>query len=87
MNPRRNFLATTAAAAASTLAVTPADAARRRSADIAAAVPDGLNPVGVRTAGVRLVPVVGGKYKVWNKRLGTRGNQGAASARRPRLLP
>jgi proline iminopeptidase len=34
-------------------------------------VPDGINPVGVRTAGVRLVPVVGGKYKVWTKRVGS----------------
>jgi proline iminopeptidase len=33
--------------------------------------PDGLNPPGVRTAGVRMVPVVGGKYKVWTKKLGS----------------
>ncbi|SEK35003.1 proline iminopeptidase [Roseateles sp. YR242] len=45
-------------------------ASAHKSPDIAATVPDGLNPVGVRTAGVRLVPVVGGKYKVWTKRVG-----------------
>ncbi len=32
---------------------------------------DGLNPPGIRTAGIRMVPVVGGKYKVWTKRMGT----------------
>ena len=33
--------------------------------------PDGLNPPGIRTAGIRLVPVVAGKYKVWTKKLGS----------------
>src|SRR5277367_1606123 len=28
---------------------------------------DGLNPPGIRTAGIRMVPVVNGKYKVWTK--------------------
>jgi proline iminopeptidase len=32
--------------------------------------PDGLNPPGIRTAGIRMVPVVNGKYKVWTKCLG-----------------
>jgi hypothetical protein len=32
--------------------------------------PDGLNPPGIRVAGIRMVPVVGGKYKVWTKKLG-----------------
>jgi proline iminopeptidase len=31
---------------------------------------DGLNPPGIRTAGIRMVPVVAGKYKVWTKKLG-----------------
>jgi proline iminopeptidase len=30
-----------------------------------------LNPPGIRTAGIRMLPVVGGKYKVWTKRMGT----------------
>ncbi len=31
---------------------------------------DGLNPPGIRTAGIRMVPVMAGKYKVWTKRIG-----------------
>ncbi|WP_127502283.1 proline iminopeptidase-family hydrolase [Actinoplanes solisilvae] len=31
---------------------------------------DPLNPPGIRVAGIRMVPVVGGKYKVWTKRIG-----------------
>jgi len=34
------------------------------------AVQDGLNPPGIRTAGIKMIPVVQGKYKVWTKRLG-----------------
>ena len=32
---------------------------------------DGLNPPGIRTAGVRMVLVMGGKYKVWTKKIGS----------------
>jgi len=32
---------------------------------------DGLNPPGIRVAGIKMVPVVGGKYKVWTKRMGS----------------
>jgi proline iminopeptidase len=32
---------------------------------------DNLNPPGIRTAGIRMVPVAGGKYKVWTKRMGS----------------
>jgi proline iminopeptidase len=32
---------------------------------------DAINPAGIRTAGIRMIPVVGGKYKVWTKRLGS----------------
>jgi proline iminopeptidase len=31
---------------------------------------DLLNPSGIRTAGIRMLPVANGKYKVWTKRLG-----------------
>jgi proline iminopeptidase len=31
---------------------------------------DALNPPGIQTAGIRMIPVVNGKYKVWTKRLG-----------------
>jgi proline iminopeptidase len=37
----------------------------------AAATPDNLNPTGIRTAGIRMAPVEGGKYKVWTKQLGS----------------
>lgn len=60
-----------ATAALASLATTPGIAGVASQLDIAATKPDGINPVGVRTAGVRLVPVVGGKYKVWTKRVGS----------------
>ena len=31
---------------------------------------DALNPLGIRTAGIRMIPVMGGRYKVWTKRMG-----------------
>ena len=67
---RRNFIASSAAIAAA--AAAPAHAATRneRADVIAAPVPDGLNPPGIRTGGVKMVPVVGGKYKVWTKKIG-----------------
>jgi proline iminopeptidase len=30
-----------------------------------------LNPGGIRVAGIRMIPVAGGKYKVWTKRIGS----------------
>ena len=41
------------------------------SDDILTRKPDGLNPPGIRTAGIRMLPVVGGKYKVWTKKIGS----------------
>jgi len=32
---------------------------------------DALNPGGIRMAGIRMIPVCGGKYKVWTKRMGS----------------
>jgi len=68
MNNRRGFIATAAVTATATLASTPSQA--RPTDEVVARKPDGLNPVGVLTDGVKLVPVVGGKYKVWTKRVG-----------------
>ncbi len=68
MTHRRGFIAGAAATAAATLVPTSSQA--RASDEITVRKPDGLNPVGVRTDGVKLVPVVGGKYKVWTKRVG-----------------
>lgn len=31
---------------------------------------DALNPPGIRLAGIKMIPVAGGKYKVWTKKLG-----------------
>lgn len=70
---RRNFIVTGAAAAAATT-VPAAQAARNEHAaagTITAPKPDGLNPPGIRTAGVKMLPVAGGKYKVWTKRVGS----------------
>lgn len=70
---RRSLLVTTAASAVmgavrARAAATPDSA---QSGDIATARPDGLNPPGIRVAGIRMVPVMGGKYKVWTKKLGS----------------
>jgi len=70
---RRNLLATTAASVVLSAVRTPAQASSGTpgSSDAPARSPDGLNPPGIRVAGIRMVPVVGGKYKVWTKKLGS----------------
>jgi len=57
---RRHFIGMSAAGVAGTLLPVSAFAA-----------PDPLNPPGIRTAGIRMLPVVGGKYKVWTKKIGS----------------
>src|SRR6202790_2319179 len=42
-----------------------------QSSDVLTGRPDGLNPQGIRVAGIRMLPVVGGKYKVWTKKIGS----------------
>jgi proline iminopeptidase len=32
---------------------------------------DELNPQGIRVAGIKMLPVMGGKYKVWTKKMGS----------------
>jgi proline iminopeptidase len=61
---RRDFLLTAAAATA------VAPAAGTGATLPTAGTTDTLNPPGIQTAGIRMVPVAGGKYKVWTKRLG-----------------
>jgi proline iminopeptidase len=71
---RRNFLATGAAtvvAGASAKVATAATPTAAASDAVAITQADGLNPPGIRTAGVRMVPVAGGKYKVWTKKIGS----------------
>ncbi|EGY00434.1 proline-specific peptidase [Nitrospirillum viridazoti Y2] len=64
---RRQFLSAAAVLAAATAPSMPA------LAEAAPATPsaDPLNPPGIRTAGIRMIPVVGGKYKVWTKKVGS----------------
>ena len=66
---RREFLkyAAGAAAAASSGSTTPLAGAESLSEQQSG---DALNPGGIRVAGIRMIPVCGGKYKVWTKRLG-----------------
>jgi proline iminopeptidase len=66
---RRKFLASSAAATA-LLNATHATALPN-SDQATITQPDGLNPPGIRTAGIRMIPIAGGKYKVWTKRLGS----------------
>src|SRR5450432_2457034 len=70
---RRDLLVTAAASVAAGTTGTPTQASTSAapSADILTQHPDGLNPPGIRTAGIRMVPVVGGKYKVWTKKVGS----------------
>jgi proline iminopeptidase len=70
---RRDLIVTAGASVVAGSAGTPSVASTNsaRSADILVQHPDGLNPPGIRTAGIRMVPVVNGKYKVWTKKLGS----------------
>jgi proline iminopeptidase len=49
----------------------PASADAAASLDSPAGRPDRLNPAGIRIAGIRMLPVMGGKYKVWTKKIGS----------------
>lgn len=66
MDRRNFFYSATALLAASMLKARAAVASDQRA----------LNPPGIRTAGIRMLPVMGGKYKVWTKRVGPAGNDG-----------
>lgn len=65
---RRHFLAASMVAAAGSVA---AEAHAAASPGVTVTRPDGINPPGIRTAGIKMVPVVGGKYKVWTKKVGS----------------
>jgi proline iminopeptidase len=56
------------AATAGAIVLPAAPAAANEEPEQAA---DALNPGGIRAAGIRMVPVCGGKYKVWTKRMGS----------------
>jgi proline iminopeptidase len=64
MNRRSLLAASAASVVVGALRAAPAPAS-------SSAAPDGLNPPGIRVAGIRMLPVVGGKYKVWTKKVGS----------------
>lgn len=66
----RRTLLTSGTTAAVTAATASTATAVTTDRDIAVSHADGLNPPGIRVAGIRMVPVVGGRYKVWTKRIG-----------------
>ena len=65
---RRNLLAVGAASVVVSALRTPAEGSTNPTPP---ARDDGLNPPGIRTAGICMLPVVGGKYKVWTKKMGS----------------
>jgi len=66
---RRNFLKSSAALAAAISSLP--SAASASSASQTDGPSDELNPSGIRVAGIRMIGVVDGKYKVWTKRMGS----------------
>jgi proline iminopeptidase len=71
---RRNLLAASAAsviAGALRAAPAPASSSAAPASDPLSVPSDGLNPPGIRVAGIRMLPVAGGKYKVWTKKVGS----------------
>jgi proline iminopeptidase len=71
---RRTFVSSTAALAALYVPAARALDSAPASDPLPEAVSstgEPLNPPGIRTAGIRMVPVVGGKYKVWTKKVGS----------------
>jgi proline iminopeptidase len=74
---RRTFVSSTAALAALCLPTSAAVALDPTSfpadplPESVSATGEPLNPPDIRTAGIRMVPVVGGKYKVWTKKVGS----------------
>src|SRR5882672_2183415 len=70
---RRSFLAIAAASMAMGAARAPALAAPGPTPPSKNLLQqsDGLNPPGIRVAGIRMLPVAGGKYKVWTKKIGS----------------
>jgi proline iminopeptidase len=75
---RRDFLGSSAAVAVAACTPSPAQSnpaqtnpPQTNSDAPANSAVDALNPPGIRVAGIRMIPVVGGRYKVWTKRIGS----------------
>jgi proline iminopeptidase len=68
---RRALLTYSAAALAATALNSSLESEQTASSIEPVEPADSLNPGGIRVAGIRMIPVVGGKYKVWTKRIGS----------------
>src|ERR1700742_3942997 len=68
---RRKFLGYSAALAATACTYPLPVSAEAKTSPDSSPSSDALNPSGIRVAGIRMIPVVGGKYKVWTKRMGS----------------
>ena len=67
---RREFLKSSVSLSAAAGSVAVSTMARSQAGAEPVQLGDTLNPGGIRMAGIRMVPVCGGKYKVWTKRMG-----------------
>jgi proline iminopeptidase len=68
---RRTFLEFSAAFAATAYGASASLLAQANPNPESSSMSDALNPGGIRVAGIRMIPVVDGKYKVWTKRIGS----------------
>jgi proline iminopeptidase len=68
---RRNFLKYAAGAVTAACSLSIPQSATAESVQEEPQSEDALNPGGVRVGGIRMIPVCGGKYQVWTKRLGS----------------
>jgi proline iminopeptidase len=68
---RREFLEYSAAFAVTACTSPILFSAQAASGSQSSGASDALNPSGVRVAGIRMIAVAGGKYKVWTKRIGS----------------
>ena len=68
---RRKFLKYSAALAATVSTSSVSALAQTASGPESSPGSDALNPNGIRVAGIHMVPVAAGKYKVWTKRVGS----------------
>jgi proline iminopeptidase len=68
---RRHFLKASAALAAASCTALQSVSAQARGNSSCLSAGDAFNPCGIRLAGIRMIPVVGGKYKVWTKQIGS----------------
>jgi proline iminopeptidase len=68
---RRDFLKTGVCLSAAAGGAAVSTMARGQAGMETTEAGDALNPGGIRVAGIRMVAVCGGKYKVWTKRIGS----------------